>query len=83
MHLIRDLLQDMEIKNFLSTTMVKSRPYTLPLYWVIINTYAIEIIVIIFSFLSLKRNKFGTMGYLTIFLTSFFSVAWLVYWFVL
>lgn len=82
-HLVRDLLQDMGVKNLLSTTLVKPGPYKLPLYWVIVNTYAIETIMIIFSVLCLKRNKFGKMGYLAIFLTLFFAVAWLIYWFIL
>ncbi len=85
LHLIRDVFQDIGIKNFLSTPFVKHSPYTnSSLYWLIFfNTYAYAIAVLSLSIYSLKRKQFGKAGYATIILSVAIFVAWLYYWFFL
>jgi len=82
-HLFRDITQDLGVKNVVTTTLVKANQSNVPSwYWIVFsNSYVIEVIGIILSIISLKRNKFGLVGNLTIVLTIYFTIAWLVYWF--
>ena len=80
-HLIRDLAQDIGFENLITTALTKQSdvPWW---YWTIFsNSYVIEVAIIILSVVSLRKNAFGLRGKLTIFLTLYFVVAWLVYWF--
>jgi len=82
-HLLRDITQDLGVKNMITTILVKSNQSNIPSwYWLgFSNSYVIEVTGIILSFISLKRNKFRFIGSLTIFLAIYFAIAWLVYWF--
>lgn len=81
-HLIRDIFQDLGIKNWLSTILVKPNPLKGSVLWIIFNTYILEIGALLIATYLLTRNKFEFLGYLTIIgsiLTAFF---W-IYWFIL
>lgn len=80
-HLVRDIMQDLQIHNLLSDIMVKSDLSKTPSwYWQIFNTYLIETAEILLAGYCLKRGKFGFLGYLTIFITVFFITVWSFYW---
>ncbi|OGY28309.1 MAG: hypothetical protein A3F33_01585 [Candidatus Woykebacteria bacterium RIFCSPHIGHO2_12_FULL_43_10] len=83
LHLIRDLLQDIGLKNLYTTVLYKEDRSLVPWwYWVVFSSsYVIEILGIILAVISLKGGKFGLAGTLTIFLAAYFAIAWLVYWF--
>lgn len=82
-HLFRDITQDLGFKNIITSTLNKSDQSNVPSwYWVVFsNSYVIEVLGIILAIVSLKRNKFGLVGGLTVFLAAYFAIAWLVYWF--
>ena len=83
-HLIRDIFQDLGIKNFLSTVLVNQNPPEISqLYWSIFNTYVFEILEIILGIKCLFINKFGEIGYLTIVIAATILTAWSYYWFFL
>lgn len=80
-HLIRDILQGLEIHTLISDILVKTGMSKAPAwYWKVFNTYMFEITGLILAILSLKRGKFGLPGYLTIFISLFFLIVWLYYW---
>lgn len=84
-HLLRDVLQDVGAKVFLSTILVK-KPSNLPaaaLLWKSFNTYLIAIVEIFFSIICSRRNRFGKFGILTIVIAIITALAWLFYWFYL
>lgn len=84
LHLIRDILQDLRLNTLLSDTLVKSDVSETPVwYWTVFNTYLIEITELLLAGFSLKRGKFGSPGYLTIFIALGFLAVWLFYWFFL
>ncbi|MEK7523392.1 MAG: hypothetical protein AAB788_03545 [Patescibacteria group bacterium] len=81
-HLIRDVFQDLGIKNLLSTVFVNQNPPTISqLYWSIFNTYVFEITEIILGIKCLINNKFGMIGYSTIVIAITILTAWSYYWF--
>lgn len=82
-HLLRDILQDLGIKNIIATTLVKTNPSDVPWwYWIVFShAYVIEGIEIVLSTVSLLRNKFGVLGNLTILMAGYFAIAWVVYWY--
>lgn len=83
-HIVRDIFQDLGVKNFLSTVLVKENPSkTSFLYWGIFNTYVIAILMIILATKCLKTNKFRKTGFATIFMATFILIIWLFYWFFL
>ncbi len=81
--MFRDITQDLGIKNIITTTLNKSDQTNIPSwYWLVFsNSYVIETVAIILAIVSLKRNKFDKLGYVTIFLSAYFTLAWIVYWF--
>ncbi len=81
-HLIRDIFQDLGIKNLLSTILVKPNPLKGSILWVIFNTYILEIGALFVAFYLLARNKFGFLGYLTI-IGSTLTVSFWIYWYIL
>lgn len=85
LHFIRDLFQELGIRNFLSTFFESSGPskVTLILYYTIYNTVAIAIIEIAFSIICLRRNKFGSLGKTTIIMAISLFILWLFYYFIL
>lgn len=84
LHLIRDILQDLGIKMWLSTILVK-RPLNnySSIVFHPINTYFIEVLEIIFAFYCLKKKQFGKIGLTTIFIAILTLIWWLIYWFLI
>lgn len=84
-HLVRDALQDMGIKVFLSTIFVKqpAYPQISSVLWKIFNTYAIAVTEITLAIICLKDNFFGKTGRLTIIIAIVAFFVWLMYWFFL
>jgi len=85
LHLLRDIFQDLGIKNFLSTVLVKKSadPIVSYILWTSLNTYVIAIAEIVLAIICLKRNSFSRLGNLTILLALITVGAWLAYWFFL
>lgn len=80
-HLVRDLMQDLGIHNFLSDTLIKQALSETPSwYWQVFSTYLIGIAEILLAGYCLKKREFGFSGYLTIFITVFFITVWFFYW---
>ena len=80
-HLVRDIMQDAGIHNFLSDTLVKLDISKTPIwYWQVFSTYGFEISEIILIAYCLAKKKFGIPGYLSIFIALFFLIVWLFYW---
>lgn len=81
-HLLRDILQDLGVQSIITTTLTKINPQVPWWYWTVFsNSYAIEIVGIVLSAVSLLRKKFGILGNLTIIMAAYFTVAWVVYWY--
>jgi len=80
-HLVRDILQDLGIHNLLSDSFIKQDFSKTPgWYWKVFNTYVMEISgLMLGSYCTIKR-KFGSPGYLTIFIALFFLLVWSFYW---
>ena len=85
LHFIRDIFQELGIKNFLSTFFESPGPpkVSLILYYTIYNTVVVAIIEVIISLYCLKRNKFGVLGKTTIIMAISLFILWLFYYFVL
>jgi hypothetical protein len=85
LHLVRDILQDFQIKTLLSTALVKtpSNPIVSTILWTILNTYIIAILEIFLALYCLKRNEFGKVGYTTIIIATILLIGWIIYWFFL
>lgn len=83
LHIIRDVFQDLGVKNFLSMMLVKKEPSRPPIIWTIFNTYVIALIEIILAAICLKRKSFGKIGYLTILIGVFILIMWSFFWFIL
>ncbi len=83
LHLIRDISQDIGIKNWLSTPFVKSHTIAGPWFWYLLNTYVFEIAVLILSVAAFKQGTFHPYGTMSLFLTTVIFSAWLFYWFFL
>lgn len=83
LHLIRDVFQDLGIRNFLSTILVRQTPSKFPQLWFLVNTYVIELSEILLALYCLYRKRFGTVGYSTIGIALVTFTAWLYYWFFL
>lgn len=85
LHLIRDILQMVGIRNFLSTFFESPGAPKVPLilYYSIYNTVIIAFIEIIFSVICLKRKKFGVLGRSTVIIAFSLFFLWLVYYFLL
>ncbi len=83
-HLLRDVLQDLGIRNFLSTVLYRTqKSQTEVVYWQIFNTYLIEVTEIFLASFCLVKKRFGKVGYFTIFVAVLFLAVWLYYWFFL
>lgn len=84
-HLLRDVLQDLGVRNTFSTMMTKNTgsPVASFLGRTIIDTYIVAPVEIGLSIVSIYRRKFGLMGYLTIAIMVISVSAWLFYWFFL
>lgn len=83
-HLLRDIEQDLGIRNILSTTLVKTKNLSdINPIWSSNYTYPIEITEIILSVVLLIKNKFAFWGYLTIAIAFVTVVLWSYYWFFL
>lgn len=81
-HLVRDILQDAGIHMSISDTLTKKIcSQTAHLYWSVINTYVIEISVMVLNAVSIKRGIFGLTGYVSMGCAILFWAAWLYYWF--
>lgn len=84
LHVVRDIFQDLGVRNFLSMILVKKIPQRPSLYiGGTFNTYVIAILMTILAIKCLKINKFGKTGFTTIFIATFVLIAWLFYWFFL
>src|SRR4030042_2388427 len=85
LHIIRDLLQDFGINNFLSTLLVKktNSSATDLVFWNPKITYFIAVTEIFLSIYCLKTKGFGKVGLITIIIAFFTIILWLVYWFFL
>ncbi len=83
-HFIRDILQDLKVHIFFTDMFVKGAQSKAPdWYWVVFNTYLMEIAQITLALLIIKRNRFGYLGYLTIGIAASFASIWLYFWFFL
>ncbi len=81
-HLVRDILQELKIKIFLTEVVNKSDLSRLPdWYWLIPNSFTIETLAIIFAILSLYKKSFKPFGILSVLMLLIFFIAWLIYWF--
>lgn len=85
LHFVRDIFQELGIRNFLSTFFKSPGPPKVPLflYYTIYNTVVIAIVEVIFSIICLRRNKFGVLGKTTIIIAILLFILWLFYYFVL
>ncbi len=85
LHLLRDFLQGFGVVTPLSTAFAKNPAYPeiSSGLWTIFDTYAIAAVEILLSIACLKRNSFGKLGNLTMFIALIFVAVWLVYWFFL
>ncbi|PIU37048.1 hypothetical protein CO005_00080 [Candidatus Roizmanbacteria bacterium CG_4_8_14_3_um_filter_34_9] len=85
LHFVRDIFQELGIRNFLSTFFESSGPpkVSLFLYYTLYNTVFMAIIEVAFSIICLRRNKFGVLGKATIIMTISFFILWLIYYFLL
>ena len=84
LHLARDMFQDLGVRNFLSTVLVKPGSLELPTWWVVAgNTYVIAVLETSLAVVCLARDRFGKLGYATILGAAFMVVAWALYWFFL
>ncbi|KKT75294.1 MAG: hypothetical protein UW69_C0017G0005 [Microgenomates group bacterium GW2011_GWA2_44_7] len=85
LHILRDLLQDLGIRNTFSSIFTKrSDSYVaFILGRTVVNTYIVAPVVIGLSTFCLARNKFGLIGYLTIIIMAISFSGWLYYWFFL
>lgn len=81
-HLMRDLMQDLQIHNFLSDMLLvkKDLSKTPAWYWQVFNTYIMEALGILLVGYCLKKGRFHIPGYLAIFILAFFITVWLFYW---
>lgn len=80
-HLVRDILQDLQIHTLVSDTVVKwDQSRTPKLYWQVINTYLIEGLELLLTVFCLYKKRFGILGNLTIVIALIFWSAWLFYW---
>ncbi len=82
-HIFRDIFQDLEIKNFLSTMLVKQRGYRLPFPWRSWVTYVIALSEIILAAYCLRTNRFGKTGFITIVISVLTVMLWSYYYFFL
>ena len=82
-HLLRDVFQDLGIKNWLSTVLVKTGQSKIiySYYWGVFNTYIIALLEILLAVTCLKRWKFGRIGLLTIIIADILFFAWFFYLF--
>lgn len=85
LHIVRDIFQDLGIKNFLSTILESPGPpkVSAVIYWTIFNTYAIAGIEICLSAICLKRKHFGFVGMTTVIIAFASIVLWSIYFFFL
>lgn len=83
LHFFRDVFQDLGIKNFLSTILVRQTPSKFPQLWFFVNTYVIELGEITLAMYCLHKNRFGAVGYSTIGIALATFAAWYYYWFFL
>lgn len=79
LHLVRDVSQDLGVRNILSTPFVKAHPTLTPV-WFKYHTYPFEILMLLLSILLLRKNKFGYSGYLTFIATTVVFGGWMIYW---
>ena len=83
-HILRDIFQDLGIRNFLSVSLVKERPLSdSALYWSFFNTYLFAVLEIFLAIYCIFGKRFGKMGYLSIILAVILILAWIYYYFVL
>jgi len=82
-HIFRDIFQDLGIKNFLSTMLVKRAGYRLPFPWGSLVTYVIAAGVTILAVYCLRKNQFGKTGIATIIITGSAVLFWSFYYFFL
>ena len=83
LHFIRDISQDMGIKNILSTPFVKEHKNIPSWYWFTFNTYVFEIGELCLVWWCVKKKQFGIVGYVTILWLVLEFSFWLYYWFFL
>lgn len=82
LHLIRDVSQDIGIKNLLSTPFVKPINDAPWWYLYIFNTYVYAIVVGILSLYAIKKKSFHPAGTMSLFLTVVIFSSWLIYWYI-
>lgn len=81
MHLLRDILQDLNVHVFLADIMVKADKSDTPVwYWQIFNTYLIEISGFSCSLIALVTKRFKPFGFLSVFIFITFLIIWAYYW---
>lgn len=81
LHFVRDILQELGIKYWISTVLVKPPIAERSLIWHPYNTLIIELFLIICSLIILKRERFGRLGWLTVFVVIVTGAAWVYYWY--
>ena len=85
LHFVRDIFQELGIRNFLSTVFESTGPPKVPLilYYTIYNTVVMAIVEVVFAIICLRRNKFGKLGDLTLIIAISLFILWLIYYFLL
>lgn len=85
LHIIRDIFQDLGIKNFLSTVIASPGlpKINAVIYWTIFNTYALAVIEICLSTICLRKKNFGRLGLTTIIIAVLSMILWSFYFFYL
>lgn len=82
LHLIRDVSQDLGIKNLLSIPFVKPVSDAPWWFWYIFNTYMYEIFVWILCFYAIKKKSFYPAGTVSLLISVIIFSSWLIYWFI-
>ncbi len=83
LHLIRDVSQDLGIKNLFSTPFVKHISDAPWWFRYVLNTYVYEIFVGVLCFYAMKKKSFYPLGTVSLLLTVVIFSSWLIYWFIL
>lgn len=82
LHLLRDILQNLEISSWFTTAFAKKISSPAPL-WLEATAILSLFLNIFASSIALVKKQFGKLGILTFFLFGVFAIMWAYYTFVL
>lgn len=75
LHLVRDIFQDVGISNFL-TDILSSNSYKISSPFTNLSTYIIALTEIALALYLLRKNDFGRLGFLTMFIAFVTTLVW-------